>query len=172
MGSYCGFLILAERLYTYRSAFRRFNGANSPQYEKLTIGNALEKGMGGLGVEWNRRWEMKWSFTGCLCVDLFVRGLQPESEMEWLRGLWNGATKPPMLCGAEVGEMNWTQWSEGWTRSEARTASPETKWVKRMNRPQAHVNKTRPIFSYCNRWKGGGELCWFQVGGTPKQLTD
>jgi len=27
-------------------------------------------------------WEMKWSFTGCLCVDLFVRGLQPGSVME------------------------------------------------------------------------------------------
>ena len=49
---------------------------------------------------------MKWSFTGCLCVDLFVGGLQPESEMEGLRGLWNGATKPPMPSGAEVGEYN------------------------------------------------------------------
>jgi len=41
---------IGDSLYTYRSAFRRFNGANSPQYKKLTIGNALEKGMGGLGV--------------------------------------------------------------------------------------------------------------------------
>ena len=27
-----------------------------------------------------------------------------------------------------------------------------------MNLPQAHGNITRPIFSYCNRWKGGGEF--------------
>ena len=71
-------------------------------------------------------------------------------EMEWLRGLWNGTTEPPMLCGAEVGEMNWTQCSEGWTRSEVRTATPETKWEERMNLPQAHGNKTPTIFWYCN----------------------
>jgi len=46
---------------------------DSPQWEKYTIGNALEKGMGGLGVEWNRRCGMKWSFTGCLCVDFCAR---------------------------------------------------------------------------------------------------
>ena len=34
--------------------------------------------------------------------------------------------KALMPCGAEVGEMNGTECSEGWTRSEVRTASPET----------------------------------------------
>ena len=85
--------------------------------------------------------------------------------MEWLRGLWNGTTKPPMLRGAEVGEMIRTQCSEGWMRSEARTASPETEWEKWMNLPQAHDNKTRTIFSYCNRWKGGGEFVGLSGSG-------
>jgi hypothetical protein len=35
-------------------------------------------------TEWNETmgWGMKWSLTGCLCVDLYERGLQPISEME------------------------------------------------------------------------------------------
>jgi len=48
-------------------------------------------------------------------------------EAEWNVGwfeTWNEETT--YAWGAEVGEMNWTQWSEGWMRSEARTASPET----------------------------------------------
>ena len=49
--------------------------------------------------------------------------------------------------------------------SEAQTASPETEWEKRMNLPQAHGNKTRPIFSYCNRWKGGGEFVGLSGSG-------
>ena len=108
--------------------------------------------MGGLDVLWNMRWGMKWSFTGC-CVWIFVWGLQPLNEMEWLLGLWNGTTKPPMLCGAEVGEMSWTQCSIGWMRSEARTTSLETEWVKWMNLPQAHGNRSRYVNLYRNNKK-------------------
>jgi len=37
-----------------------------------------------VATEWNgtKGGGMKWSFTGCLCVALFERGLQPISEMD------------------------------------------------------------------------------------------
>ena len=37
-----------------------------------------------VATEWNETmgWGMKWSFTGSLCVEIFVRGKQPISEME------------------------------------------------------------------------------------------
>jgi len=89
---------------------------------------------------------------------------------DWV-DLWSGMKKALMQCGAEVGEMNWTQWSEGWPRSEARTASPETEWVKRMNLPQAHGNKTRPIFFHFNHWWVVGKY-WGFSGSVAGQSVD
>jgi len=141
VGSYCGFLILAERLNTHRLGV-----INLP----LCLKGAY---WGGLAAVWKiDRWKCVGKGHGWI-----------RREMEWLRGLWNGTTEPPMLCGAEVGEMNWTQCSEGWTRSEVRTATPETKWEERMNLPQAHGNKTRSIFWYCNNYWVAGNSWGFRA---------
>ncbi len=55
-----------------------------------------------VATEWNGKmgWGMKWSFTGCLCVDIFVRGLQPISEMERLRRFveWNEEATYAVWC--------------------------------------------------------------------------
>ena len=54
----------------------------------------------GLGNEMELYWLI-------VCVEIFVRGIQPISEM-WndCVDLWSGMKKPLMPCGAEVGEMN------------------------------------------------------------------
>ena len=105
-------------VYTYRSTWKVLCliGVYSPQDEKQTIGNALEKGLEK--TEWMELAKGKWVF--------------PEAVRCW--GGWN-----------ELNAMEWRV--DG---GEVRTASPETKWEKRMNLPQAHGNKTRSIFWYCN----------------------
>ena len=57
-------------------------------------------------------------------------------------GMWVdlgcGMRKPLMLCGAEVGEMNWTQWSEGWMAVRHELPPPKrnerSEWTDRKHR--------------------------------------
>ena len=118
--------------------------------------------MAWVATEWNETmgWGMKWSFTGCLCVDIFVRGLQPISEIEWLCGFvaWNEEGTYAVRCWGGRNELSAMEWRVD--VCEVRTASPETKWEKRMNRPQAYENKTRHIFYRLQPLKGRRGIWW------------
>ena len=87
---------------------RRLMGWTRRSRKKYTIGNALERGMGGDWMKRNNGLGNEWSFTGCLCVDIFVRGLQPISEMEWLRGFveWNEEATYAVRCWGGWNELN------------------------------------------------------------------
>ena len=141
--------------------------------KKYTIVNALENGMGGDWMERNNglgnEMELYWLFVcGYICA--WITADKRNGMTGWICGVeWSSH-----LCRAV---LRWEKWTERNVVKGGRVVRYEQRPPKRNERREwtdrKHIQIKHDIFFFdCNRWKGGGEFCWFLVGGRPKQLTD